>query len=42
LGAAEKIDRIEVRWPSGIVDVLEDVQPNQILDVREGGHEIEK
>ena len=42
LGAAEKIDRIEVRWPSGIVDVLEDVLPNQILDVREGGQEIEE
>ena len=42
LGPAEKIDRVEVRWPSGIVDVFEDVQPNQILNVREERQEIEE
>ena len=35
LGEAEKIDRIELRWPSGTVQVLRDVRANQFLEVRE-------
>lgn len=36
LGRAARAERIEVRWPSGVVDVLEDVQANQILTISEG------
>jgi enediyne biosynthesis protein E4 len=36
LGAASAADRLEVTWPSGVVDVIEDVPANQILTVREG------
>jgi hypothetical protein len=35
LGAARSIDRIEVSWPSGARQVLQDVAVDQILDVRE-------
>jgi hypothetical protein len=35
LGKVSKIDAIEIRWPSGIVQVLHDVSPNQSLEVRE-------
>jgi hypothetical protein len=31
----ERIERIEIRWPSGIVQMLEDVPTNQVLRVRE-------
>jgi hypothetical protein len=34
-GAAKTIDRIEVRWPSGTVQVLENVPADQVLAVRE-------
>ena len=33
-----RIDRLEVRWPSGIVDTIRDVVPNQIITVTEGTH----
>ena len=35
LGKREKIPSIEIKWPSGIVQILKDVKPNQILPVRE-------
>jgi hypothetical protein len=35
LGKAEHADRVEIRWPSGIQQVLESVPVNQILVVRE-------
>ncbi len=35
LGKTEKIDKIEIRWPSGIVQILRDVKTNQFLEVRE-------
>jgi len=35
LGAIKKIDKIEIRWPSGIVQVLQDVKADQALEVRE-------
>lgn len=39
LGSAERIARLEVFWPtSGTTDVLLDVEPNQVLRVREGAH----
>ena len=36
LGAATKADRIEVRWPSGAVDVLRDVSGKRVVKIREG------
>src|SRR2546423_1847249 len=36
LGKAEKVDLLEVRWPSGQIDTLKDVQPNQLAFVKEG------
>ena len=35
LGAADRIERLELRWPSGAVQVLEDVMVNQVLRVDE-------
>ncbi len=35
LGAAAKADRIEIRWPSGRVQVLENVKADQVLSVTE-------
>ena len=36
LAALGRADRLEVRWPSGKMDVLEDVAANQIITIREG------
>jgi hypothetical protein len=36
LGAATKVDEIEIRWPSGTVQVLKDVKADQVLKVKEG------
>lgn len=36
LGAAEKVDLMEIRWPSGTVDKLENLTPNQFLVIQEG------
>jgi enediyne biosynthesis protein E4 len=36
LGNAQKVDLLEIRWPSGTVDVLKDVTVNQLLYVKEG------
>ncbi len=36
LGKAPAADRIEVLWPSGVVDVMENILANQILTVQEG------
>jgi enediyne biosynthesis protein E4 len=36
LGASERADRIEVRWPGGHMDVLRDVASRQVVVVREG------
>jgi enediyne biosynthesis protein E4 len=35
LAKAESVDKIEIRWPSGKMQVLENVKANQILDVIE-------
>jgi len=35
LGKDETVTKLEVRWPSGIVQVLENVPTNQVLEVRE-------
>lgn len=36
LGRADKVTRLEIRWPSGRVEKLADVAANQLLVVREG------
>jgi hypothetical protein len=36
LGKAEKVDVLEIRWPSGQVDTLKDFKPNQVVYVKEG------
>jgi hypothetical protein len=35
LAKADTIEKIEIRWPSGKLQVLENVKANQILDVKE-------
>ena len=36
LGAAELVDKIEVAWPSGAKDSVENVKANQIVLIQEG------
>ncbi|MGB6668612.1 MAG: CRTAC1 family protein [Candidatus Acidiferrum sp.] len=36
IGKAEKVELLEIRWPSGAVDTLKDVKPNQMIVVKEG------
>jgi hypothetical protein len=36
LGAATHADRLQVRWPNGRRDTIEDVPANQIITIREG------
>jgi hypothetical protein len=36
LGKADKVDVLEVRWPSGAVDTLKNVAANQVVYVKEG------
>lgn len=36
LGKAEKVSRLEIHWPSGAVDSLQDIAPNQLIFVKEG------
>src|SRR5262249_48653568 len=36
IGKAEKIDLLEVRWPSGQIDTMKDIKPNQLVYVKEG------
>ncbi len=35
LGGATEVDRVEIQWPSGIRQVIENVKANQALSVRE-------
>ena len=35
LGKADSVDKIEIFWPSGKVQVLRGVAANQVLQVRE-------
>jgi hypothetical protein len=36
LGAAVKVDQVEIRWPSGTVERIRNIDANQCLRVREG------
>ena len=35
LAKADIIDKIEIKWPSGKYQVLEDIKVNQILTIKE-------
>ena len=37
LGAAKKADLVEIRWPSGTVDTLKDLDVNRLFVIEEGG-----
>jgi enediyne biosynthesis protein E4 len=37
LGEAKKVDAVEIRWPSGTVDTLKDLDVNRLYVVEEGG-----
>ena len=36
LGEARRVDRLEIRWPSGKIDILEGVAANREIQIREG------
>ena len=36
LGRREKADRVEVRWPDGVIETLTDVAANRFVTVTEG------
>lgn len=36
IGTAEHVDLVEIRWPSGLIDKLKDVKPNQVIFIKEG------
>jgi hypothetical protein len=36
IGKADSVELLEIRWPSGAVDTLKDVKPNQLIVVKEG------
>lgn len=36
IGKVDKVDVLEVRWPSGLVDTMKDLAVNQLVTVREG------
>ncbi len=37
LGDAKKVDLVEIRWPSGTVDTLHDLDVNRLYVIQEGG-----
>jgi hypothetical protein len=37
LGDARKVDLVEIRWPSGAVDALKDLDVNRLYVIQEGG-----
>jgi len=42
LGSASKVDAVEIRWPSGLVERLENIAVNRIVKIREGAGIVEK
>jgi enediyne biosynthesis protein E4 len=36
LGKADKVDLLEIRWPSGLLDTLKDIKANRLIYVKEG------
>ncbi|MGA9673627.1 MAG: CRTAC1 family protein [Terracidiphilus sp.] len=37
LGEAKKVDLLEIRWPSGVVDTVKDLDVNRLYVIEEGG-----
>ena len=37
LGTHTSVDELEIRWPSGAVDLLRNIAPNQFVRIQEGG-----
>jgi len=35
IGKADKVELLEIRWPSGAVDTIRDIKPNQVIFVKE-------
>jgi hypothetical protein len=35
IGTAEKVELLEIRWPSGLVETLKDLKPNRLYYVTE-------
>jgi hypothetical protein len=42
IGAAERIDLLEIRWPSGIVQTFENVEPKKFYEVRESASSLKE
>jgi enediyne biosynthesis protein E4 len=42
LGKAEKVDVLEIRWPSGQIDTLNNIKVNQLIFVQEGAGIVRK
>ena len=36
LGKADKVELLEIRWPSGQLETLKDITGNQVIFVKEG------
>jgi len=36
IGKAEKVELLEIHWPSGLVETFRDIKPNQLIFVKEG------
>ena len=36
IGTAARVDQLEVRWPSGRVDVVRDIQADRLISIQEG------
>jgi hypothetical protein len=36
LGRADKVDLLEIRWPTGEIETLKDLAPNRLYIVKEG------
>jgi len=41
LGAADKVDLLEIRWPSGQIDSFRNLTVDRIVVAKEGGREVE-
>jgi hypothetical protein len=37
LGASDAAVTVEVRWPSGVRQMVEGVRPNQVIEIKESG-----
>jgi hypothetical protein len=37
LGKAQKVNLLDIRWPSGQVDTVKDIAINQLVTIKEGG-----